>query len=176
MVVIVVVIVVERRPRRLAPCGRRDARQRVALEVAAHVLACRLPHCQEHALSLVVARAVLVRLSEISEDNWPVDSGDDLREANLIGWAAEYVSTADAPLRAHQTRALQGEQDLFEIWLRQSRSLGDVAHRGRPRGIGVECQREQCSTRIITPGGHSHEPIVGARASRGCFAGRLLLN
>ena len=37
-----------------------------------------MPNCQQHALALVVARPVLVRLAEVAERDGSVDSGEHL--------------------------------------------------------------------------------------------------
>ena len=91
------------------------------------------PDRQQHALALVVARAVLVRLAEVADGDGPVDRADDVAEGDRAGLAGQHVAAAHAPLRAHQAGALEREEDLLEVGLGQARALGDVAHRGRAR-------------------------------------------
>ena len=87
----------------------------------------------QHALALVVAGAVLVRLAEVAERDRTVDGRHDLGQADLRRVAGEHVAAADAALGAHQAGALQGEQDLLEVGLGEAGALGDVAHRRRAR-------------------------------------------
>ena len=105
---------------------------RVKPRAAAHLLAGRLPDRQQHALALVVAGAVLVRLAEVAEADRAVDRGEDLAEADLRRAAGEHVAAADAALRPHQPGALQRQQDLLEVRLGDAGALGDVAHRRGP--------------------------------------------
>ena len=60
------VVVVEGGARPLTGTGRgfRDGLERVGVEMLAHVLPRDVPDREQHALALVVARAVLVRLAE----------------------------------------------------------------------------------------------------------------
>ena len=102
------------------------------LEEAAHVLADVGPDREQHALALVVAGAVGVGLAEVAGHDRAVDGADDLGEADLLRVAGQDVAAADAPLRAHQTGALEGEEDLLEVRLGEARALGDVADRRGP--------------------------------------------
>ena len=63
-------------------------RRACSVEVVAHVLAGRVPDGEQHALTLVVARAVLVRLAEVAERDRPVDRRQDLGEADVVGGRA----------------------------------------------------------------------------------------
>ena len=133
-----------------------DHRQRVAVEMVAHVLAGPVPDGDQHALPLVVARPVLVRLTEVAERDRPVDRRDDLRQADLRRRPGEDVAAADAPLRAHEAGTLEGEQDLLQVGLGQSGAVGDVADRRRPVAVGVEGQGEQRPAGVVTPGRDAH--------------------
>ena len=73
------------------------------------------------------------------------------------------VATADAALRTHQPGALEGEEDLLEVWLRQAGALGDVAHGRRPGLVGVQGERQQRPARIVTTGRHAHTDNLGRR-------------
>ena len=70
-----------RRPWALAAGLRGDVGQGVRVERSAHLLADHGPDRQQHALALVVAGAVGVRLAEVAEDDRPVDRADDLGRA-----------------------------------------------------------------------------------------------
>ena len=83
------------------------------------------PHLLQHAVAL----AVVVLAHQRGER--PVDRGEDVGEGDLGRRARQHVPTADAPLRAHQPRALHREQDLLQVRLRQSGPLGDLLHRRR---------------------------------------------
>ena len=88
------------------------------------------PYREQHALALVVAGSVGVRLAEVTGGNGPVDGRHDLSQADLLGQAGEDVATPDAPLRAHQSGSLEGEKDLLEVGLGQRSPLCNVANRG----------------------------------------------
>ena len=121
--------------------------------MVAHVLAGLVPDGDQHALALVVAGPVLVRLAEVAERDRPVDGRHDLRQLDVGRVPGEDVAAADAALGAHQPGALQGEQDLLEVGLGEPRALGDVAHRRRPVVVGVERQRQQRPAGVVTSGG-----------------------
>ena len=114
------------------------------------------PDGQEDALTLVIAGSVLVRLAEVAGGDRPVDGGDDLGERDLFGRPRQHVAAADAALGADQPGALEGEQDLLEIGLRQAGALGDVPHRGRRLGA-VEREGEERPAGVVTPRRNPHE-------------------
>ena len=125
------------------------------------------PDGQQDALALVVAGPVGVGLAEVAGGDRAVDGGDDLGQRDLLGRAGQDVAAADAPLGAHQTGALEGEQDLLEIGLGQPGALGDVAHRGRRLGA-VEGQREQRPAGVVTPCRDPHDAdATGPSVGRG---------
>src|SRR5262249_42398851 len=107
-------------------------------------------------LALVVARPVLVGFAELTGDDRPLHGAQDVVEGDVARRAGEDVATADAPLRAHQPGALEGQQDLLEVGLGQARALGDVAHRRRSFRVGVQGQREQRPTGVVPSGRHLH--------------------
>src|SRR3954467_6307983 len=109
------------------------------------------PHRQQHALALMVAGAVLMGLAEVAGDDGPVHGGDDLPERDLLRWAGQYVPAADAALGAHQTSALERQQDLLEIGLRQAGALGDVTDRGGTVFHGVEGERKKGAAGVVAP-------------------------
>ena len=74
----------------------------------------------------------------------------------LRGVAGQDVAAADTALGAHQPGTLEGEQDLLEVRLGQAGALGDVAHRRRPRLVGVQGERQQRSAGIVTSGRDAH--------------------
>lgn len=117
-----------------------DALKRVVRQVLAHVLARDVPDGEQHAVTLVVACAVLVRLTEVPERDWSVNSRNDLGEPDVARVAGQHVTAADTALRPHQTRALQREEDLLKIRLRQRGTHSDVPDRRGARLIGVERQ------------------------------------
>lgn len=145
------VTVLQRRPYGLATGRRSDSRKRVTLEVTPHVLAGLLPDSQKHALALVVARTVLVRLSEVAQRDGSIDGRDDFRESDLVWRPTEDVPATYTTLGANEAGTLEGEEDLLEVRLGQSSAFRDVSDRRWPSGVGVQCQREQGPTRIVTP-------------------------
>jgi hypothetical protein len=50
----------------------------------------------------------------------------------------EHIATADPSFRTDQASAFEREEDLLQIGLRESCSVGDVSHRGRPEFVGVK--------------------------------------
>jgi len=83
----------------------------------AHVLADVGPDTEEHTLTFVVAGPVGVGLAEVTGDYGSVDGGNDFAEHDRVGIAGQDVSAADAALGAHQPRPLQGQENLFQVWL-----------------------------------------------------------
>lgn len=100
------------------------------------------PHGQQHALPLVIARAVLVRFAEIAGDDGPVNRAHNLTQGDLLGRPSQDVATPDPSLGTHQTGALQGEENLLEVGLGQTGALGDVANRRRLAGTRVQGERQ----------------------------------
>ena len=111
-----------------------------AVEVGAHVFAGLVPDAEQHALALVVAGAVLVRLAEVAEGDRSVDGRHDLGQPDLLGRSGEDVAATDATLGSHQPGTLQGEEDLFEVRLGECSALGDVADRRGSRLVVVQRQ------------------------------------
>jgi Type I phosphodiesterase / nucleotide pyrophosphatase len=126
----------------------------------AHVLAYFGPHREQHALTLVVAGTVLVRLAEIPGDDGAFNGTDDLAERDVLRGPSQDVTAPDPPLGSHQAGALQRQQDLLQVGLRQSGPFGDIPDRGGLSLAGVQGQREERPTGVITPGGHLHVVIV----------------
>ena len=91
------------------------------------------------------------------------------------GGAGQHVAAADAPLRAHQAGALEGEQDLLEVGLGEAGALGDVAHRRRACLVGVQREREQRPAGVVTPRRHLHagHRTAGVRSADGRCRDRL---
>ena len=91
----------------------------------------------------------------------PTEIGPSTAETISDSWMfggipGQDVAAADAALGPHEPGALEGEQDLLEVRLRQAGALGDVADRRRPRLVRVQGQREQRSARIVTAGRDAH--------------------
>ena len=127
----------------------------------AHELARFVPHGDQHALTLVVARPVAVWLTEVADRDRPVDGRDDLRQLNPGRVPRQHVTATDATLRAHQAGAFQGQQDLLEVGLWETGALGDVANGRRPDVVGVQGEREQRAARIVTSSRHAHTDNLG---------------
>ena len=95
-----------------------------------HVITGLLPDGQQNALTLMIARTILVRFPEVTQCDRTIDRRNHLVQTNLGGWASQGVAATDPPFRADQTGTFQCEQDLFQIRLGETRALGDVTHRG----------------------------------------------
>ena len=128
--------------------------------MGAHALADLGPHGEEHALALVVAGPAGVRFPEVPGHDGTVDGRDDLGERDVLDRAGQHVAAADAALGAHEPRPLQGEQDLLEVGLGQSRAVGDVADRGGRAGRAVQGEREQGPAGIVAARGHLHASML----------------
>ena len=122
-----------------------------------------LPDRQQHTLALVVARSVLMGLTEVSDHDRSVDGRYHVRERDVLGSSCEGVTTADAPLRANETCSFKRQKDLFEIGLRKSGSFGDVSDRCRTRLVAMKRQTQQRPAGIVTSSRNAHEVIVGRR-------------
>ena len=133
-----------------------DRRQREPVEMGPHHLAGLLPDRQQHALTLVVTGPVGMRLAEITERDRTIDGGHDLGQQDLVGRTRQHVSAAHSAFGSDESGALEGEQNLFEVRLRERCSLGDVANRSRSCFVVAERERKERSTRIIASGRHSH--------------------
>ena len=93
----------------------------------------------------------------------PVDRGDDLGQGDALGRPRQHVAPAHAALGAHEADALQAQEDLFEVRLGQSGSLGEVAHRGRHRQVRAEGEAQQRSAGVVAPGRNSHRFTLPSR-------------
>ncbi len=108
-----------------------------------------VPHLKQDALALMLTRTVLVWSTEVACGDGAIDGAHDLRERDLDGGARQHVATTDAALGQHQARALEREEDLFEVWLRQAGPVGDVPDRGGRTTVGVEGERKQRPAGVV---------------------------
>ena len=99
------------------------------------------------------------------DDLRTLDRGDDVGERDLLGRARQHVAAADAPLRAHEARALHRQEDLLEVGLREVGALGDLLHGGRTVRA-VERERQQRPGGVVAARRHPHAPIVARKAAR----------
>jgi len=125
--------------------------------VVAHVLADVGPHGEKHALALVVAGAVLVRLAEIPGHYGAVDRADDLAQGDLFRRSCENIATPDASLGTDEPGAFEREQDLLQIRLRKACPLCDVADRSR-RDVLAKREGEQSATCVVPTSRYLHSP------------------
>lgn len=101
----------------------------------AHVFACQVPNSEQHALSFVIACSVGMRFTKITESDRTINCGHDFGQLDLAGWSCKHVAAANAAFALYEARALQGEQDLLQIWLGKTCSFGDIAHTGWAGGL-----------------------------------------
>jgi hypothetical protein len=157
MVVIVVVVVIERLgPGGFAASLGGDGGEGVAGEVVTHVVAGDLPHGEQHALSFMVTRAVLMRCAEIAEGDRAVDRRHNFRQPDLLRRSSEYVTPTDTALGAHEPGALQRQQNLLEVRLGECGALCDVSNRRRPGALAMQRKRQQCPTGIVPTSRYTH--------------------
>ena len=91
-------------------------------------MAYRVPDRQQHALSLVIAGPILVRLTEVAECDRSINGPDDHPDGDLGGISSHDVAAPDPPFGSDQPGTLERQQDLLQVRLGQARALGDVAH------------------------------------------------
>ncbi len=72
-----------------------DALERVIGQMVAHVFSRDIPNGEQHAMSFMVTRPVLVGLTEVAERDGAVRGGDDLGEQDFVGRSRQNVTTAD---------------------------------------------------------------------------------
>jgi hypothetical protein len=89
-------------------------------------------------LTLVLARAVLVRPAEVAGHDGAVHGAYDLAQGDLLGRTRQDVSSAHSPLGAYKPGTFQREKDLLQVRLRETGAVGDVADRGRAPDVGVQ--------------------------------------
>lgn len=148
------------RPRLLTASDASQVVEVEPVEVPAHVLTDVGPHGEQDALALVVARAVGVGLPEVADGDGAVDGRDDVAERDRRWVSGEHVPAADAPLGADEASALQREEDLLEVRLRERGASSDVTNRDR-RVHTLQDQRQQGSAGIVPSSGYTHRGIVG---------------
>jgi hypothetical protein len=51
--------------------------------MVAHVVSRNIPNSKQDALSFVIARAILVRLSKIAKSDWSVNGRNNVRQSNV---------------------------------------------------------------------------------------------
>ena len=78
--------------------------QAEGLQVGADGLAHVGPHGQQDALAFVVAGPVGMGLAEVAGGDGPVDGGDDLGQADLLGQAGQDVAAARRPVSSAPAR------------------------------------------------------------------------
>ena len=80
----------------------------------------------------------------------PVDRADDLAEGDVLRRPGQHVPAAHAPLGPHQAGALEGQQDLLEVRLRERRSAR------RCRGPTSAASARRAAPATAAPGWRSH--------------------
>ena len=135
-------------------------------KVPAHVLTDVGPDRQQDALPFVLAGPVLVGTPEVAGHDGPVHGAHDLTERDLLGRAGQDVAAAHAALGADQPGAFEGEEDLLEVGLGQSRPLRDVAHRRRALRVVVQRQRQEGAAGVVAAGRDLHAPMLPVRLRR----------
>ncbi len=115
-------------------------RQGVTGQVFAHVASHVGPDAEEHALSLVVAGAVLMGLAKVTGDNRPVNGSYDFGQRDRFRGSRQDVAASDAAFGTDEPDALENQQNLLKIRLGQTGALGQVSYGGRPRRVVVQRQ------------------------------------
>ncbi len=154
----------ERRPGSLAAADVGDGRQRVAVEVFAHVRRRPGPRSPSSTHWPSWSQAP-------SWCGWPKSpsvigpsTADTISDSRIsAAGRCEDVAAADAALGAHEPGALERQQDLLEVRLGQAGAFRDVAHRGRTAArcaapataalgtrsrLGWRCARLHCRPRV----------------------------
>lgn len=103
----------------------------------------------------MVASSVLMRFSEVADNDWSIHRAHNLSKRDLIRWSGKDIAAAHASLRADDAGTFEGQQDLLQIWLGERGAFRNVSHRGWV-AIGMQRERQQGSARIVASGGHLH--------------------
>jgi hypothetical protein len=82
----------------------------------------------------VIAGTILVRDSKVTGDNRSVDRRHNFGQSERFGRAIQDVATTHTTLRTHQPGRLEGQKDLLEVGLRETRPVGDITN-GRGRAL-----------------------------------------
>ncbi len=134
----------------------------------------RVPDRQQDALSLVVAGPIGVGLAEVAQGDGTIDGPDDLGQGDLIWWSGQDVATTHAPFGANQACPFEGQQNLFQIGLRQPGAIRDIANRGWSVAVGMQSQGKQGPAGVVSSGRHLHwvqaSEIAGPRWAYACLA------
>lgn len=149
-------------PRFVSVGNTGNVSKRVCAKMFSHVASSKIPNRKQNALSVVVAGTVLMWRTKISQGNWTINSRNYVRQTNLRSRASQNVPASNSAFRFHQASTFKCQQDLLKIRLRKRRSFSDVAYRGWTRCFGVDGERKQGSTGIVTSGRNAHIIIVGA--------------
>jgi hypothetical protein len=149
-------------PRFVSVGNTGNVSKRVCAKMFSHVSSRKIPNRQQNTLSVVIAGAILVWRTKISQSNWAINSRNNVRQSNLRSRASQDVSAANSAFGFHQASTFKRQQDLLQIRLRKRRSFSDITHRSRTCRFGVDGERKQGSTGIVTSGRNAHIFIVGA--------------
>ena len=136
--------------------------KRVCAKMFSHVSSSKIPNRQQNTLSVVIAGAVLVWRAKISQGNRAINSRNNVRQTNLRSRASQNVPAANSAFGFHQASTFKCQQDLLQIRLRKRRSFSDITYRSRACRFGVDGERKQGSSGIVTSGRNAHITIVGA--------------
>ena len=124
-----------------------------------HHVAGLLPDREQHALALVVAGAVLVRLAEVAERDRTVDGRQDLGQPDL----ARAAGPARSRRRRRAWSAPARRPSAPAGSARGTAGGGRCARRCRaptsgPPSSGVQRERQQRPAGVVAPGRHAHGP------------------
>lgn len=149
-------------PRFVSVGNTGNVSKRVCAKMFSHVSPSEIPNGQQNTLSVVIAGPVLVRRTKIAQGNRAINSRNNVRQTNLRSRASQNVPASNSAFRFHQASTFKCQQDLLQIGLRKRRSFSDVTHRSRACRFGMDGERKQGSTGIVTSGRNAHVLIVGA--------------
>ncbi len=105
--------------------------KREAGEVVTHVVTHLGPYAQKHTLAFVVAGPVAVGFAEVARHNWTVDGSHNFGQRDRGSVAGEDVAAAHPSLRANEPHALEAQENLLEVGLRETSALGEVTNGNR---------------------------------------------
>ena len=123
--------------------------------MCSHMVAHICPYREQRALSFVIASATDMGLAEIPDHDRTVHGGDDLAQREPVGRPGQDVTPAHTPFGPDEASALQREQDLLEVRLRQPGALGNVTYRGWLVPF-VQRKGQQGTARIIATRRYPH--------------------
>jgi hypothetical protein len=93
-----------------------------------HMVANFGPNSQKGALALVVTGTIFMGGAKVSGHDWAINGRHDLAQGQILRRAGEDITAADTSFGGDDAGPFEGEENLFQVRLRKSRSFGNITH------------------------------------------------